>query len=249
MLNGNNIVVSHSVQHSEMDCFFSNLFSKTQCSTGIASSVIRRLTKRDVLVVFIFDKLASHQFSRAAGAYSEQKEGLPNIKRAIASSSSVSVEYFYPSTSFAEMIGQFANFQRVDFENLATLQEDEASVLHRGGVLMVNMNGVDDLVRLDAYLPHFIPSAPTTYLVTSEPLASLFSVETESGVKLTDSSTTTASTSTTLTGPQYISPAILLGLLLSGFLLLMLVIGVYVVLSIEPPIRFPKKNLLVKKEY
>ena len=53
----------------------------------------------------------------------------------------------------------------------------------------------------------------------------------------------------TYTGPQYITSSILVGLLIGASMIFILVIGIYVIMSVEAPVRFPRRIFVVKKEY
>lgn len=145
---------------------------------------------------------------------------------------------------------------------------DESSIFSNGvaDLILVQFENADNMIGKDALIQQILSFVAENSkgnfvsILTANAASANVQLEFPSGERharvfsmpslLSVSATSSNSSSnSTYTGPQYITSTILLGLLISGFLLFVLFIGINVVTSVESPVRFPRKNFVVKKEY
>eukprot|EP00455_Lapot_gusevi_P038108 TRINITY_DN4270_c0_g2_i5.p1 TRINITY_DN4270_c0_g2~~TRINITY_DN4270_c0_g2_i5.p1 ORF type:complete len:145 (+),score=62.75 TRINITY_DN4270_c0_g2_i5:173-607(+) len=133
----------------------------------------------------------------------------------------------------------------IKFENLNNLAAKDELI--NGVIAGVSKQSAGNFVAtLSANSPKNIVhlDLATDSNVAGRRLASLSHVE-----LMAVSASTNSSSSSGYTGPKYITSSILVGLLMGFFLIFILIVGVNIVMSVESPVRFPRRIFVVKKEY
>ena len=208
------------------------------------------------IVAFVFDQMSSNEFSQVSGVYLNQ------VQTAFAgASSAVSVEHsppVLPALQAAAAANQFATVVLPASEATAARIKGESARL-----LVVTFDSTSDLAVKDAVMHAVLAvvaaksqgdyvavlTASTGQAVQLDFPMGAAPARTLLGHMELFGSAAAGAKAAPLVGPQYLTSNILLGLVIGAFMISVLAMGINVVTSIEAPVRFPRRNLVVKKEY
>jgi len=251
--------VLHALTKTAHNCNANSLVQNVQSSADAPS----------VIVAFVVAKMGTQDFTRAVGAFGGEAFLSQTATAIHVSGSSITAPLFFRDStgSNADMIRPFGTRTAV-FDSHATgasiVAELRAQSIGTGAKTDVVIVNIDELSSTTDALIQTVTAFVSertqknfVAILTADSAARNIDLHFDAGhasrsllgFESIELQQATKATATDYPGPQYITSNIWLGLMVAGFLVFTLFVGISVVTSIQPPVRYPRRNFQVKKEY